>query len=119
MAQIFSTAPTTPGSAPKPGSEAFNSTAGSPRTAASFGYTRHTDEFILFRDNPTYYENNHATTSYEAAIRRAEPLGSNSTLSYGLEENGDAIHSFNSFEGSLSPALGVHARNQGAGYSNT
>jgi len=88
------------------------------RTAASFGYTRHTDEFILFRDNPTYYENNHATTSYESALRRADSLGRNTTLAYGLEAAGDGIHSFNFFEGFLSPALGVHARNQGAGYAN-
>ncbi len=88
------------------------------RTAASFGYTRHTDEFILFRDNPTYYENNHATTSYEAAIRRADELGRNTTLAYGLEADGDSIRSFNFFEGALSYALGVHARNQGAGYAN-
>ena len=79
------------------------------RTAASFGYTRHTDEFILFRDNPTYYENNHATTSYEAAVRRADELGRNTTLAYGLEEAGDTIHS---------NSLGIHARNQGAGYAN-
>jgi iron complex outermembrane receptor protein len=88
------------------------------RTAASFGYLKHTDEFVLFRDNPTYYENNHATTGYEAALRRADNLGRNATLAYGLEADGDSIHSFNFFEGALSPALGVHARNQGAGYAN-
>jgi outer membrane receptor protein involved in Fe transport len=79
------------------------------RTAASFGYTRHTDEFILIVTNPSAYENNHATTSYEAALRRADPIGKNATLSYGLEESGDTIHS---------NSLGLHARNQGAGYAN-
>ena len=79
------------------------------RTAASFGYTRHTDEFILFVDQPAIYENNHITTSYEAALRRADELGSNTTLAYGLEESGDSIHS---------NSLGIHARNQGAGYAN-
>jgi iron complex outermembrane receptor protein len=79
------------------------------RTAASFGYRRHTDEFILFRDRPAVYENNHATTSYQADLRRADELGRNTTLSYGLEENGDTIHS---------NSLGRHARNQGAGYAN-
>ncbi len=79
------------------------------RTAASFGYTRHTDEFVLFVANPSIYENNHATTSYEAALRRADPLRRNATLSYGLEEAGDTIHS---------NSLGKHARNQGAGYAN-
>jgi iron complex outermembrane receptor protein len=79
------------------------------RTAASFGYRRHSDMFVLFRDRPAVYENNHITTSYEAALRRADELGRNTTLAYGLEEDGDSIHS---------NSLGRHARNQGAGYAN-
>jgi outer membrane cobalamin receptor len=79
------------------------------RTAASFGYTRHTDEFILIVTDPAAYENNHITSSFEAALRRADPIGKNATLSYGLEESGDTIHS---------NSLGNHARNQGAGYAN-
>jgi iron complex outermembrane receptor protein len=79
------------------------------RTAASFGYTRHTDLFVLFVDQPAIYENNHITTSYEGALRRADGLGRNTTLAYGLEESGDTIHS---------NSLGQHARNQGAGYAN-
>jgi outer membrane cobalamin receptor len=79
------------------------------RTAASFGYRRHTDEFILFRDRPAVYENNHVTSSYQADLRRADELGRNTTFSCGLEENGDTIGS---------NSLGKHARNQGAGYAN-
>ncbi|HEY0263584.1 MAG TPA: TonB-dependent receptor [Granulicella sp.] len=79
------------------------------RTAASFGYQRHTDLFVLLLDQPNYYRNNHITTSYEAALRRTDTLGSNVTLSYGLEETGDAIDSSN---------LGQHARNEGAGYAS-
>jgi outer membrane cobalamin receptor len=79
------------------------------QTAASFGYRRHTDLFVLFVDQPQIYENNHITTSYEGALRRADTLGSNTTLSYGLEADGDSIHS---------NSLGEHARNQGAGYVN-
>ncbi len=79
------------------------------RTAASFGYRRHTDLFVLFAAQPSIYENNHITESYEGALRRADNLGSNATLSYGLEEDGDSI---------LSTNLGKHARNQGAGYAN-
>jgi outer membrane cobalamin receptor len=79
------------------------------RTAASFGYRRHSDLFVLFADQPQIYENNHITTSYEAALRRADTLTPNITLSYGLEANGDSIHS---------NSLGQHARNQGAGYAN-
>jgi len=78
-------------------------------TAASFGYRRHTDEFILFRDRPAVYENNHVTSSFQADLRRADELGTNTTFSYGLEENGDTIQS---------NSLGRHARNQGAGYAN-
>jgi outer membrane cobalamin receptor len=79
------------------------------RTAASFGYRRHSDLFVLFADQPAIYENNHITTSYEGALRRADNLGANKTLSYGLEADGDTIHS---------NSLGEHARNQGAGYAN-
>jgi len=79
------------------------------RTAATFGYLKHTDEFVLILGKPQIYENNHITTSYEAALRRADPIGKNATLSYGLEEAGDSIHS---------NSLGIHARNQGAGYAN-
>ena len=79
------------------------------RTAASFGYRRHSDLFVLFADQPQIYENNHVTTSYEGALRRADSLSSNITLSYGLEADGDAIRS---------NSLGRHARNQGAGYAN-
>ena len=79
------------------------------RTAASFGYRRHTDLFVLFVDQPAIYENNHITTSYEGAVRRVDNPTTNTTLSYGLEADGDSIHSTN---------LGQHARNQGAGYAN-
>ncbi len=79
------------------------------RTAASFGYRRHSDLFVLFVGQPARYENNHITTSYEGALRRADDLGRNTTLAYGLEEAGDTIHS---------NSLGKHARNQSAGYAN-
>jgi iron complex outermembrane receptor protein len=79
------------------------------RTAASFGYVKHTDLFVLFADQPAIYENNHITTSYEGALRRADSLGRNTTLAYGLEADGDTIHS---------NSLGLHARNQEAGYAN-
>ncbi len=79
------------------------------RTAASFAYRRHTDMFVLFVNNPRIYENNHATTAWQSALRRADNLATNVTLSYGLEANGDGIQSTN---------LGRHARNRGAGYGN-
>jgi iron complex outermembrane receptor protein len=79
------------------------------RTAASFGYRRHSDLFVLIAGQPAIYENNHITSSYESALRRADDLGHNATLAYGLEADGDTIRS---------NSLGVHARNQGAGYAN-
>ena len=79
------------------------------QTAASFGYRRHSDLFVLFVDQPAIYENNHITTSYEGAFRRASAPSPNTTLSYGVEADGDAINS---------NSLGQHSRNQGAGYAN-
>ena len=78
-------------------------------TVASFGYRRHSDEFILYRDNPLYYENNHVSQSWQAAIRRRSAIGNDVKVSYGLDSDGDKIDSNN---------LGMHARNRGAGYVN-
>ena len=79
------------------------------RTAASFGYRRHSDMFVLFADRPEIYENNHITTSYEGALRRVDALGRKATVSYGVEADGNEIRS---------SSLGEHGRNQGAGYAN-
>jgi len=81
------------------------------RTAASFAYLRHTDLFVLFAGRPALYENNHVSTSWQAALRRADSIASlhSATLSYGVESNGDAI---------LSTNLGTHRRTQGATYAN-
>jgi iron complex outermembrane receptor protein len=80
-----------------------------PKTRAAFGYRRHTDNFILFRNAPGIYANNHIDTSWQAVVRRRESLGSSASgLFYGLEFQGDAINSNN---------LGRHARNRGAGYA--
>jgi iron complex outermembrane receptor protein len=77
------------------------------RTQAAFGYRRHTDQYVLFRDDPAMYENNHVDTSWEGALRRNDGLGAHMKIFYGLEADGDSIHSNN---------LGVHARNWGSGY---
>ncbi|MGA2634769.1 MAG: TonB-dependent receptor [Terracidiphilus sp.] len=77
------------------------------RTEAAFGYRRHTDEFVLLRDDPSVYENNHIDGSWQTSLRHTVPLASSSVLLLGLEEDGDSIHSNN---------LGLHARNRGAGY---
>jgi iron complex outermembrane receptor protein len=78
-------------------------------TQAAFGYRRHTDEFVLFRDDPAIYENNHIDGSWQASLRHTVDLRNNSALLVGLESDGDSIHSNN---------LGIHARNRGAGYAD-
>ena len=77
------------------------------RTVAAFGYRRHTDEFVLFRDDPAIYENNHIDGSWQGSLRETLTVRKDSVLLMGLEADGDSIHSNN---------LGLHARNRGAGY---
>jgi iron complex outermembrane receptor protein len=77
------------------------------RTVAAFAYRRHTDEFVLLREAPAVYENNHIDGSWQASLRRTLPVASTSLVLFGLEADGDSIQSNN---------LGLHARNRGAGY---
>jgi iron complex outermembrane receptor protein len=74
---------------------------------AAFGYRRHTDEFVLLRNDPSVYENNHIDGSWQASLRHTLSIANSSVLLFGLESDGDSIHSNN---------LGLHARNRGAGY---
>ena len=76
-------------------------------TQAAFAFRRHTDEFVLIRDNPAVYENNHIDGSWQASLRHTLDLHSAGLLLMGLEADGDSIRSNN---------LGTHARNRGAGY---
>lgn len=77
------------------------------RTEASFSYRRHTDLFYLYRDNPQRYQNHHQAESWQASVRRREPLGRSMTLFYGVEGFGENIDSTN---------LGQHSRARGTGY---
>jgi iron complex outermembrane receptor protein len=86
------------------------------RTVAAFGYRRHTDEFVLLRNDPSAYENNHIDGSWQASLRHTVPIATPSLLLLGLEADGDSIDSYNFSGGVTSFALGVHARNRGAGY---
>jgi iron complex outermembrane receptor protein len=86
------------------------------RTVAAFGYRRHTDEYILARNNPSPYENNHIDGSWQASLRHTFPIANNSVLLSGLDFDGDSIRSYNLSGGVQTPALGLHARNRGAGY---
>ncbi len=76
-------------------------------TTAAYGYRRHTDEFILVRDDPALYENNHMDGSWQANLRSTHSIAGASQILMGLEADGDSIVSNN---------LGDHARNRGAAY---
>lgn len=78
-----------------------------PKTQAAVAYRRHSDIFILFRNDPSIYKNQHIDESWEGAIRRKQPLSQDAVLYYGIEEDTDQIQSNN---------LGYHGRNRGAGY---
>ena len=111
------TARTTRGSGPRRWLASIQQQLGA-RTAASFGYLRHSDLFVLLRAFP---RSTRTTTSPPATRARcAAPTSWAATrrLPTGWRSRGDSIHSFNFSGGVRSNALGVHARNQGAGYAN-
>jgi iron complex outermembrane receptor protein len=76
-------------------------------TEVDFGYRRHTDLFVLYRDRPEAYTNRHALETYQGAVRRRRRLGRNTMLHYGTEGAYDSIRS---------SSLGAHARGQAAAY---
>jgi iron complex outermembrane receptor protein len=76
-------------------------------TEFDLGYRRHSDVFVLIRNHPEIYENNHITESWQAALRRKKPVRQNLMLFYGGEGNHEKIDSNN---------LGRHARSRGAAY---
>jgi len=78
------------------------------KTEASLAYRRHTDLFVLFRDDPQIYENRHLLDSWQGDLRRHDNLPLHAVLSYGVEGLGEAINSTN---------LGVHSRTRGSGYA--
>ena len=86
------------------------------RTVAAFGYRRHTDDFVLLRNDPAVYANNHKDGSWQASLRHTIPVAKPSLILIGLEADGDSINSINFSGGVTSFALGLHARNRGAGY---
>ena len=77
-------------------------------TQFDLGYRRHTDIFILFRDNPGFFLNDHVSESWQTAIRRKRSLR-NSMWFYGAEGFHDSVDSTN---------LGEHARSRAAIYLN-
>jgi len=78
------------------------------KTQVSFAYRRHSDLFVLFRDDPALYTNHHADESEQLAVRRTETLAAGTNFYYGLE----ALH-----ESIVSNNLGMHSRSRGAAYA--
>ena len=79
------------------------------KTEASFAYRRHSDLFVLFRDQPQIYTNHHADQSYQGAVRRTERLSGQREFHYGVEGLHESIVSNN---------LGIHARSRAAAYAS-
>jgi iron complex outermembrane recepter protein len=77
------------------------------KTTASFSYRRHSDLFVLYRDRPELFVNRHAAETWQASVRRREPLSSGVTAYYGVEAIRESIASSN---------LGNHRRARGAVY---
>jgi len=93
------------------------------KTEVDLAARRHTDLFVLFRDEPWIYTNRHAVDSYQAAVRRSDDLTSALKIHYGAEGFRDVIASTNCsgtspalIDTTCSPALGDHHRTWGAGY---
>jgi len=61
------------------------------RTLAQVAYRRHSDIYVLFRDNPAYYKNQHIDESWQGAVRRHDDVGKHLQIFYGVEENTDEI----------------------------
>ncbi len=79
------------------------------RTQISAAFRKHTDLFVLYRDRPQVFTNRHAVESLQASVRRTEPLGTNTSLHWGVEGWRDDIVSNN---------LGKHSRARGSGYAS-
>ncbi|HZT29048.1 MAG TPA: TonB-dependent receptor [Bryobacteraceae bacterium] len=78
-----------------------------PDTSASFSFRRHSDLFVLYRDNPDYFTNHHSDETWQLSLRRSDALFRGGSLHYGVEGYHDSI---------LSTNLGDHNRYRGAGY---
>ena len=77
-------------------------------TEADFAYRRHTDLFVLFREDPAYFTNRHIDESWDGALRRNQDLPHSASLHYGAEVFSDSINSNN---------LGIHSRIYEAAYA--
>ena len=77
------------------------------KTSASFSFRRHSDLFVLYRDQPDIFTNHHSDESYQLALRRREEMSTATTLYYGVEGFHESVISNN---------LGDHSRCRVAAY---
>lgn len=73
-------------------------------------FRRHADEFVLFRDDPQIFTNDHVTRRYAGELRAIATLGGRHALAVGLEGVYEDIVSLGVRRGVLGPALGEHLR---------
>lgn len=78
-------------------------------TSAAFSYRRHSDLFVLYRYNPSYFTNHHSDETWQLSLRRSDNVFRGAKLNYGVEGYHDSV---------LSTNLGDHNRYRGAGYAS-
>lgn len=77
-------------------------------------YRRHEDRFVLFRDNPDAYTNDHLTRRTGAELRGIKDLGDQLALAFSLEGMYEDIDSRGLRGGQWGEALGSHLRRRGS-----
>jgi len=78
-------------------------------------YRRHTDEFVLFRDNPEAYTNDHVSQKTGGELRGIVDLGRGHALAAGVEAVYEDIDSQGLRGGVWGEALGFHKRRRLSG----
>ncbi len=75
-----------------------------------FDFRRHTDRFILFKDNPDVFTNDHVTRRLGGELRGILDLGNRHAMAWGLEGVYEDIDSRGLRAGVWGEALGSHVR---------
>ena len=81
----------------------------------TLAYRRHTDHFVLLRDNPEAYTNDHISRRASADLRASVEAGYGLAVAMGLEGAYEDIESDGIRNGVSGPALGDHERRRTSG----
>ncbi|MCP4570893.1 MAG: TonB-dependent receptor [bacterium] len=73
-------------------------------------FRRHQDQFVLFRDDPDRYTNDHVTRRFSGELRGIATLGETHSVAMGVEGVYEDIRSTGVRGGSPAAALGEHLR---------